>query len=87
MWVAIYTHIYAIFHLQGWKFTVNFCYFPSVQNSPDGATLLWPPFVIGGPLYFCTVVSFYLSIFLFFPRLISAATDWMSTILLHMAWP
>ena len=35
--------------------------------------------------------SFYLlssSIFLFFiPRLISAAADWMSTILLHMAWP
>jgi len=31
---------------------------------------------------------FLLSIFfLFFPRLISAATDWMSTILLHMAWP
>ena len=24
---------------------------------------------------------------LFFPRLISAAADWMSTILLHMAWP
>ena len=24
---------------------------------------------------------------LFFPRLISAVTDWMSTILLHMAWP
>jgi len=23
----------------------------------------------------------------FFPRLISAAADWMSTILLHMAWP
>ena len=42
-----------------------------------------------GPLYFWAVVSFYLlSIFLFFiPRLISAATDWMSTILLHMAWP
>jgi len=38
-----------------------------------------------GPLYFCPVVSiFYLS---FFPRLISAAADWMSTILLHMAWP
>ena len=28
--------------------------------------------------------SFY---FLFFPRLISAAADWMSTILLHMVWP
>ena len=27
---------------------------------------------------------FYLS---FFPRLISAAAGWMSTILLHMAWP
>jgi len=24
---------------------------------------------------------------IFFPRLISAATDWMSTILLHMTWP
>jgi len=26
-------------------------------------------------------------IFLFFPRLISAAADWLFTILLHMAWP
>ena len=24
-------HIYAIFHLYGWKFTVKFRYFPSVQ--------------------------------------------------------
>jgi len=33
--------------------------------------------------------SFYLlySFLPFFPRLISAAADWMSTILLHMAWP
>ena len=31
--------------------------------------------------------DFYLSFFFFFPRLISAATDWISTILLHMAWP
>jgi len=32
---------------------------------------------------------FLLSIFylLFFPRLISAVADWMSTILLHMVWP
>jgi len=28
----------------------------------------------------------FLSIF-FFPRLISAAVDWMSTILRHMVWP
>jgi len=35
----------------------------------------------------CPVVSiFYLSIYLF-PRLISAAGDWMSTILPHMVWP
>jgi len=30
--------------------------------------------------------GFFLSSF-FIPRLISAATDWMSTILLHMVWP
>jgi len=31
------------------------------------------------------LLSFYLSSF--FPRLISAAVDWMSTILRHMVWP
>ena len=31
-------------------------------------------------LYFCPVTSF-------FPRLISAVADWMSTIFLHMVWP
>jgi len=31
------------------------------------------------------VVSFYISFFI--PRLISAAADWMSTILPHMVWP
>jgi len=30
---------------------------------------------------------FLLSSIFFFPRLISAVGDWMSTILLHMAWP
>ena len=39
---------------------------------------------MAGHIYFHPVISFYL---LFFPRLISAATDWMSTIILHMAWP
>ena len=53
------------------------------------SSYLWPPYVIGGPLYFCPVISFLLSFFylFFFPRLISAAVDWMSAILLHMAWP
>ena len=35
-------------------------------------------------IYFCPVVSFF---FLFFPRLISAVGDWMSTILPHMVCP
>jgi len=35
-------------------------------------------------LWFLSSSIFYLSCF---PRLISAAADWMSTILLHMVWP
>ena len=45
------------------------------------------PMEYGRPLYFHPVVSFYHSIFLFFPRLISAAAHWMSTILPHKVWP
>jgi len=60
--------------------------------------LLWPPCVADADIIFvaaewkraghyicCPVVcsSFYLSIF--FPRLISAVADWMSTILAHMS--
>jgi len=36
-------------------------------------------------LYFCPVISIFF--FLYFPRLISAAGDWISTILPHMVWP
>ena len=52
------------------------------------ASSLWSPYVIGRPYIFSSC-SFFLSSFhlLFFPRLISAVGDWMSTILLHMAWP
>jgi len=39
-----------------------------------------------GPLYVCPVISIVYRLS-FFPRLISAAIDWISTILLHMAWP
>ena len=35
---------------------------------------LWPPYVIG--LYFCPVISIFF-LLLFFPRLISAAADWI----------
>jgi len=47
--------------------------------------LLWSPYVIGQTIIFLPC-DFFLSSS-FFPRLISAVRDWMSTILLHMAWP
>ena len=50
------------------------------------ATCLWSPYVIGQTIIFLPC-DFYLSIFFFIPHLISAIADWMSTILLHMAWP
>jgi len=43
------------------------------------------PMEEGRPLYFLPCGFFLLSFF--FPRLISAAADWMSTILRHMMWP
>jgi len=47
------------------------------------------PYVIGHTIYIFTL-WFVLVLLLsssFFPRLISAATDWMSAILPHMVWP
>ena len=38
-------------------------------------------------LYFCPVISIFFFYLCFFPRLISAVGDWMSTILPHMVWP
>ena len=39
-------------------------------------TFLWPPYVIGQAIYIF-ILWFLLSIFLFFPRLISAVGDWI----------
>jgi len=47
---------------------------------------LWPPYGIGQPIIFSRC-GFYLSSIFFFPRLISAVGDWISTILPHMVWP
>ena len=58
-----------------------------IQGDQSCCRLLWPPYVIGGPLYFCPVVSIFYLLSFFFPRLISAAGDWISTILPHMVWP
>ena len=51
-----------------------------------GECWLWSPYVIGQTIIFsCCGLFFFF--FLFFPRLISAAADWMSAILPHMVWP
>ena len=49
---------------------------------------LWSPYVIGQTIIFSSSSFFLSSIFylFFFPRLISAAAHWMSTILPHMVW-
>ena len=45
---------------------------------------LWPPYIIGQAIIFLPCGFYFLLLSIFFPRLISAATDWMSTILLHI---
>ena len=47
--------------------------------------LLSPPYVIGQAIIFLPCGFYLLSSF--FPRLISAAADWMFTILRHLVWP
>jgi len=47
--------------------------------------LLWPPYVIRQAIYI--FILWFLLSFFYFPRLISAVGDWMSTILPHMTWP
>jgi len=48
--------------------------------------LLWPPYGIGQAIIFLPCGFFY-HVSIFFPCLISAVGDWMSTILPHMMWP
>jgi len=50
----------------------------------DVICLLWPPYGIGQAIIFSCCGFYLLS---FFPHLISAVGDWMSTILPHMVWP
>jgi len=49
--------------------------------------LLWSPYVIGQTIIFSSCLFLSYSSSCFFPRLISAAGDWMFTILWHMVWP
>ena len=55
----------------------------TVYVKSESRGLLWPPYVIGQAITFLPCGFYLLSFFsflLFFPRLISAAADWMSTI-------
>ena len=48
--------------------------------------LLWPPYEIGRPLYFCPVVTIYLSIFFSSPNLSGWRLDVYHTSSPHMVW-
>jgi len=67
-------------------------YFISLQSCEKlvskvllNAFWLWSPYGIGQTIIFSCCGLFFF--FLFFPRLISDAADWMSAILPHMVWP
>ena len=50
-------------------------------------SFLWSPYGKGQTIIFSSCGFFFLLLFSFFPRLISAAGDCMSAILPHMVWP
>ena len=54
---------------------------------PPDSSFLWSPYVIGQTIIFSSCSFFLLLLLFFLPRVISAAVDRMSAILLHMAWP
>jgi len=60
-----------------------FCMFFCFSLDYFVLTLLWSPYVIGQTIIFLPCGYYLFS----FPRLISAAGDWMFTILPHMVWP
>jgi len=55
--------------------------------SADTQTFLWSSYVIGQTIIFLPYDFYLLLSSSFFPRLISAVGEWMSTILPHMVWP
>jgi len=64
---------------------IGFCLTGPISLCLD--SFLWSPYVIGQTIIFsCCGLFFFFFFFLFFPRLISAVGDWMSTILRHVVW-
>jgi len=60
------------------------CDLPLIAIFVSNCRLLWPPCI--ADIIFLPFFSIFISFFVF-PRLISAAADWMSTILRHVVWP
>ena len=95
-WLSLICHLWIVFiwryffqiwltkqrhHNIYWSVTSHHCHHLYVYVNVT--ILLWSPYVIGQTIIFLPC-DFYLSFFLFFPRLISVVWDWMSTILEHM---
>jgi len=60
----------------------------AIQPSWRVISLLWSPYNRADHYIFALwFLSFFFFLLSFFPRLISAVGDWMSTILPHMVWP
>ena len=74
-------HLYSAGRPSHWALT-------HISSSFFFLSFLWSPYGIGQAIIF-SCCGFYLSIYRssFFPRLISAAVDCMSTILRHVVWP
>ena len=97
-WYIIYTFSAALapdWILPGAIFTLRpsraFSYMSALLHGTRAAAVsqtwccLWSPYGIGRPYIFSSCFFFFFFL-LFFPRLISAVGDWMSTILRHMVW-
>jgi len=72
------------------RFKINYTHiWRHVLESNELATwLLYPPCVADADVIFLPRGFFFFFLLsFFFPRLISAVADWMSTILPHMVWP
>jgi len=70
-----------------WLYSIMSMSRESIMLKKSSSNWLWSPYVIGQTIIFSSC-SFFLSSSIFlFPRLISAAAHWMSTILPHMVWP
>ena len=72
--LVIYLSAVTICYTATWKFLTTL-------RAKKLHPLLWSPYGIGQTIIFSCCSLF------FFPRLISAAADWMSAILPHMVWP